>query len=154
VRWNGENVGMLREDYRREFVYVGHSNGLKDELSVLENLRSFARLMNGAAGIESALERLQLERVRDLPVRYLSQGQKRRAALARLALTPQPPIWILDEPFAALDSHSCSLVSELVRLRLDSGGIVIGATHQELGWPATQRLALSDGASAPHAECA
>ena len=147
VKWKGHNVRELREDYRCELAYIGHSNSLKDELSVSENLRSSALLMNGSvSGLESALSRLGLERVRDLPVRNLSQGQKRRVAIARLALTPQPRLWILDEPLSALDSQSCSTVSGLMKSHLDSGGIVIAATHHELGWRATSKIAL-DGAA-------
>jgi heme exporter protein A len=147
VTWKGNDVRGLREDYRRELVYIGHSNSLKDELSVHENLRSFALLLNGGtAGVEMALSRLGLERARNLPVRSLSQGQKRRVAMARLALLPQPPLWLLDEPLSALDSESCSVVTALVKSHLDSGGIAITATHQELGWRTTRTLALGNGA--------
>jgi heme exporter protein A len=147
ARWRNKSVRGLGEDYRREFVYIGHLNALKDELTVSENVRTAASLMN-ANGIDEALSRLQLQRVRSLPVRNLSQGQKRRTALARLALTPQPALWILDEPLAALDAYSCTAVAALMRSHLDLGGIVVAATHHDLGFEVTRRIALSDDANA------
>lgn len=145
VRWQGENVDHLGEAYRHAFVYVGHLNALKEELSAWENLRAAARLTNGGAsdaGLADALSRMELERVRNLPVRFLSQGQKRRVALSRLALNSQPPVWILDEPLAALDSRASATVVALIESHLASGGIVIAATHTELA--ATHRISLSD----------
>ncbi|MGH8771564.1 MAG: cytochrome c biogenesis heme-transporting ATPase CcmA [Burkholderiales bacterium] len=145
VRWQGENVYKLGEDYRRVFAYIGHLNGLKEELSAWENLRAAVRLTNGGASaveLTEALSRMELQRVRDLPVRFLSQGQKRRVALSRLALNLQPPLWILDEPLAALDSRAGAIVTALMRSHLDSGGIIIAATHTELA--PTRRITLSD----------
>ncbi|MGH8729882.1 MAG: cytochrome c biogenesis heme-transporting ATPase CcmA [Burkholderiales bacterium] len=145
VRWDGEDVRNLREDYRRCLVYVGHLNALKEELTVAENLRAHGRLTNGGvseAGLDEALARIELQRVRDQPVRFLSQGQKRRAALARLALPTQPPLWILDEPLSALDSRASELTGALIEAHLGSGGIVIAATHA--GFAATHRITLSD----------
>jgi heme exporter protein A len=147
VRWQGENVRSLKEDYLRHIVYIGHLNALKEELSSWENLRAAAHMTNGAtkdAELNEALLRMDLQRVRDLPVRFLSQGQKRRLALARLALKPQPPLWILDEPLAALDSQASAFVTALTQSHLDSGGIVVVATHTDLS--TTQRITLSDAA--------
>lgn len=147
VRWQKKNVRDLGEDYRRDLVYLGHLNALKDELTVNENVRAAASLMN-AEGIDDALFRLQVGGVRDLPVRHLSQGQKRRVALTRLAFAPQPPLWILDEPLAALDADSCAAVAALLRAHLDSGGVIVAATHHDLGLAVTHRIALSNGAHA------
>lgn len=149
IRWQGQNVRKLREDYRRCFVYIGHLNALKEELTVWENLRAAARAANGETKdgeLNEALARLELQRVRDLPVRLLSQGQKRRAALSRLVLNSQPPLWILDEPLSALDSRAGAEVLELIGSHLGAGGMVVAATHSELA--ATHRIALSDAGRA------
>ncbi len=117
--------------------YVGHADALKPSLTACENLAFLAALLAtgaarpGAAAIEAALQRLGLAAVADLPAAYLSAGQKRRAALARLAAVFRP-IWLLDEPLTALDPPSQAVILEIMAAHLAAGGIIIVATHTAL----------------------
>ncbi|KPK68306.1 MAG: heme ABC transporter ATP-binding protein [Acidithiobacillales bacterium SM23_46] len=132
IRWQGSTIRELGDDYRAELAYVGHTNALQGELTPAENLRAAAGL--GAAAsehdIERALERFNLSALRSFPAKVLSQGQKRRLGLARLALLRRR-LWIMDEPFAALDTHSIALVTELLAGHLAQGGLVALTSHQE-----------------------
>jgi heme exporter protein A len=145
IRWRGEDIGGLREDYARELLFVGHANAVKDEFSADENL-ALALEMGGrrasAAARAEALERIGLATRARLPSRYLSQGQKRRVALARLCLASDFPLWILDEPFAALDTRALETVVALVDGHLARGGAVILTTHQEVTIAARTRFSI------------
>lgn len=147
VRWRGEPIAALGEDYGRDMLYLGHAPGVKDELSVGENL-AFATALSGirAGGLalESALEQLGIARLASLPARHLSQGQRRRAALARLPLASTVPLWLLDEPFAALDDEAIERLRALAAAHLAAGGIVVLTSHQEveIAAPAVQTLRL------------
>jgi len=134
VRWNGENIRRLREDYATHLLYVGHADALKDDLTVAENLEvacSLAGLPVSASRATAAIEALGLGGREQLPARALSQGQRRRAVLARLAVSESLPLWILDEPFAALDAAAVERVRSLVGGHLARGGMVVLTTHQE-----------------------
>ena len=116
-------------------AYVGHQNGLKDDLSAAENIRVWAGVTGIAVDRDSArdaLGRLGLEARAQSPVRWLSQGQKRRVALARLLIAKRP-LWVLDEPFAGLDRASTATVEALLQEHLAGGGMAILTTHQDLG---------------------
>jgi heme exporter protein A len=132
VRWRGERIAALKEEYSRELVYVGHAAAVKDDLTAEENLA--ATLTLSATTFEEAQVRDALERM-GVPagrvVRRMSQGQRRRAALARLLLSKEKPLWLLDEPFAALDAAAVRGVEELIRMHTASGGSVVFTTHQE-----------------------
>jgi len=132
VFWNGKDIHSEREEYNRELTYLGHHNGIKGELTAIENL-NFANSLSGIKKSENeildALERLGLAGREDLPTKVLSQGQKRRVALARLLLTDST-IWILDEPFTALDVHAVELLSNLIVSHVKSDGMAILTTHQ------------------------
>jgi heme exporter protein A len=134
VRWNGENVRALREEYWKHLVYIGHADGLKDDLTAEENL-AFACTLAGmqapAPRVRAALESLGMAGRERLPARALSQGQRRRTALARLAVAESLPLWILDEPFAALDAAAVERVQSIVSGHLERGGMVVLTTHQE-----------------------
>ena len=119
------------EERGRLVGWLGHLDGLKPQLTVTEQLSFFARLY-GRQADPAALETVGLARQADLPCRYLSAGQRRRLALARL-LTSQRPLWLLDEPFAALDAAGQGLVARLMLRHCGSGGIIIAATHDPLG---------------------
>ena len=119
------------EERGRLVGWLGHLDGLKPQLTVMEQLSFFARLY-GRQADPAALETVGLGRQADLPCRYLSAGQRRRLALARL-LTSQRPLWLLDEPFAALDAAGQGLVAELMLRHCGEGGIIIAATHDPLG---------------------
>ena len=112
--------------------YCGHRNAIKPRLSVVENLVFWAQLNGptGAASLE-ALETVGLDHVAGLDAGYLSAGQGRRLALARLLVTARP-LWLLDEPTAALDSEGHELVTRLIDAHLDAGGLVVAATHDPI----------------------
>jgi len=134
VEWNGVSSRKLGEDFNRELLYLGHHYGLKFELTGYENLRIFAKLSGfdiSEAEVEAALKQMGLARCVELPVKVLSQGQKKRVALARLLLQP-PKLWILDEPFVALDVAAVSMLLELIQQHVADGGMVILTTHQEV----------------------
>ncbi len=114
--------------------YVGHADALKGLLTVTENLEFLAALLDAGAGglpVGEALARVGLAHAAHLPVAYLSAGQKRRAALARL-LAANRPIWLLDEPLTALDAGSRDLVRQIMAGHLSQGGLIVAATHAAL----------------------
>ncbi len=134
VRWCGEQIGRVSEVYHAAMCYLGHANGVKDDLDPLENLR-FSDGLHGRAFDRSravaTLEQLGLTRCLDLPCRVLSFGQRRRVALAALLLAGAT-LWILDEPLTGLDVHAVALMEGLIREHLKSGGMVVATTHQAL----------------------
>jgi heme exporter protein A len=134
IRWRGEDIRDLAEDFNRELLYFGHLNGIKADLTGLENLRVSATLDQDPvtdSEIVGALERIGLAGFEDLPTRMLSQGQKKRVALARLILS-KAPLWILDEPFTALDTDAVDLLQTLISEQVADGGAVVLTTHQEV----------------------
>jgi heme exporter protein A len=147
LSWRGVPVAPLDSDLRAAVTYIGHAAGLKDELTAEENLASLASLHAASAGSDAigrALGLWSLERQRALPARALSMGQRRRIGLARLALVPRP-LWILDEPAAALDTAGVALLCELLGAHLAQGGMAIIATNQDiaLSGPTVRGLSLS-----------
>jgi len=133
VRWKGESIRALREEYWAELLYIGHANALKDDLTPEENLTIASGIAGSLVAPErarAALARFGLAGREALPVRALSQGQRRRAALARLAVSDSRPLWILDEPFAALDAAGIEQVQSLAGEHLARGGLVVLTTHQ------------------------
>jgi heme exporter protein A len=134
VRWRGADIRDQPGDYRRAFVYLGHPACLKDDLSPLENLQ-LALQLDGFEPREEdvlqALQRLGLHGREDLPSRVLSAGQRRRVLLARLLLRPAQ-LWILDEPFNALDAAATELLLSMVRHHLDAGGVAVLTSHQTM----------------------
>jgi len=132
VRWKGSPIGSLREDYARELVYLGHAPAVKDDLTAAENLAIACRLAGSARSrseVSAALRTLAVPEA--ALVRTLSQGQRRRAVLARLCLSQAVPLWLLDEPLAALDAQAARLVEGLVTGHVAQGGAVVYTTHQE-----------------------
>ncbi|MBX3619245.1 MAG: cytochrome c biogenesis heme-transporting ATPase CcmA [Rhizobacter sp.] len=118
-----------------ELLYVAHANALKEDLTVLESLRFLARLhgrRDGEAALVEALRLFGMASRRDAPVRTLSQGQRRRVTLARLALTPSPAVWVLDEPFDALDVEGIATLNGLLTRHAQAGGSVVLTSHQAL----------------------
>lgn len=147
IRWRGEKVQSLSEEYSQSLTYVGHQNALKDELNSLENLRIWSGLSGRELTINEARDALAafgLEGREELPTRFLSQGQRRRSVLARL-LVCQSKLWLLDEVLTSLDQAAASLMRKLLQSHLDRGGLAIVATHQELNLTAgmSQRLELA-----------
>jgi len=134
VRWNGARIQSLKEEFARHVLYLGHAPAVKDELTGAENLRvacALAGLSPSAQQARDALARLGVPG--DKPVRQLSQGQRRRAALARLSVSWQAPLWLLDEPFTALDAAAAELTRSLLGEHAQRGGSVVYSTHQDAG---------------------
>lgn len=148
VLWQGESIHSLRDEFNRQLVYLGHAAALKDELSALENLQTATVLAGRSAGRQEAMLALALAGLRGrehVPVRTLSQGQRRRAALARLELCAGAPLWVLDEPFNALDTAATAWLLALLERHLGAGGLVVLTSHQPLALSAqaaSQELAL------------
>ena len=148
ITWGGDDIGSVREEYCAQIAYVGHLNGIKDELTALENVLLAARaagLDTDAASAEAALATLGLDGFVHAPCRTLSQGQRRRVALARLCLSAERPLWILDEPYAALDAAATRVMHALLTSHLDRGGMVALSVHQdvEIAASAVWRIELS-----------
>lgn len=132
IRWNGQPTARVEDEYRAALLYLGHAAAIKEELTPLENLRIGASLAGQALAEAPALEalrRMGLKGREDLPARYLSQGQKRRVALARL-LTSGSTLWVLDEPFVALDVRAVEMLCELIAEHLRGGGMALFTSHQ------------------------
>jgi heme exporter protein A len=150
VRWAGESVRRLQEEFWRQLVYIGHVNAIKDDLTSAENLRvacALAGIRAQPARIGEALARLGLAGCENLPTRVLSQGQRRRVTLARLVLSDRTPLWILDEPFAALDAAAVERVQNLIAEHVARGAAVVLTTHLETRIAATATLRIDLGAS-------
>jgi len=116
-------------------LYIGHTNALKDDLTLAEAVAFLGQLQgldDAPRRARAALDRLGLASRRDAPVRTLSQGQRRRGALARLALDDRPAAWILDEPYDALDQDSVQLLSGLIEAHAARGGAVLLTSHQSV----------------------
>jgi len=132
VRWGGQAITEVRHAFSRDLLYLGHSLGLKDELSALENLRAASVLAGHPVGHEQALQALQAQGLGSrshLPLRVLSQGQKRRVALARLQLS-KARLWVLDEPFVALDTLAVHALQQVLRQHLQQDGLLLFTSHQ------------------------
>jgi len=147
IRWQGGNIRSLGEEYFRSIAYIGHRNGVKDELSAMENLR----VSSGLGGVEvnrahavDVLGKMGLAGRETLPARLLSEGQQRRVALARLMVCTAA-LWLLDEVLTSLDTAAVTLVKRVIEEHLSKGGMAMIATHQELNLSASkcQRLELA-----------
>ena len=141
VRWAGDNIRSLGEEYFAQVAYVAHQNGVKDELTAIENLR----VASGLAGItlsqdeaREILGRIGLGKEQHLPVRFLSAGQRRRVALARL-LAAKARLWILDEVLTSLDTAAAEFSSQFISEHLTRGGMAVIATHHDLNISAAAR---------------
>ena len=135
VRWEGSNIRSLKEEYAKQLVYVGHANALKDDLTARENLTIGSQLAGldvPPRAAEDALERFGVGHCAMLPARVLSQGQRRRVALSRLALSSAVPLWVLDEPFTALDVKAVEDLQSLIGAHVGRGGSIVLTTHQEV----------------------
>lgn len=135
-------------------VYIGHSPALKDDLRAVEALQFLACLHgrdSRAASITAALQRLQVQHRGQRSVRTLSQGQRRRVALARLALEDTPALWVLDEPFDALDHAGITVVLQLIREQLQRQGAVVLTSHLPFELPGVAVQTLDLDARPAHA---
>lgn len=139
VAWQGTDVAADPAAHAARLRYVSHQDALKPALTVTENLDFFARLWGGE--VAPALAAMALTPLADLPARVLSSGQKRRLALARLALAPAP-LWLLDEPTTGLDAASVERLGPLLAAHRAAGGIVVAATHIPLPLADVRELRL------------
>ena len=145
VRWFGRKLRAVREEFGSQLIYLGHANGVKDDLLAWENVVVASTLSGNPVSRDQAygaLEALGLARAADLPTRVLSQGQRKRVALARLWLGMHKPLWILDEPFTALDQKAVTELCGTLNQHLAQGGMVIYTTHQEIDLSAQRLLYL------------
>ena len=147
VRWQGENIRSLGEEYFTAVTYIGHRSAVKEELTCLEN----HRISNGLAGVEvtkqqavKTLEKMGLAGREHLPACFLSEGQRRRLALSRL-LASSTRLWLLDEVLTSLDRAAAGLITSVIEAHLKDGGMAVVATHQELNLAAGsfERLQLT-----------
>lgn len=149
VRWDGSNVRSLREEFYQQLVYVGHASAVKDDLTAVENLVT-AVTLSGLVVREDeareALRRIGLGGREDLPAKVLSQGQRRRVVLARLMLSLKTPLWVLDEPFTALDRRAVDELRLTMEAHLKTGGLIVFTTHQDVSMSAgvIRRFDLDD----------
>lgn len=138
IRWQGESIRRAGEDFRADLCYLGHLNAIKEELTPLENLLAAAHLADEALSEDEAIDALEqvgLAGREDLACKYLSQGQKRRVALARL-VKERRPLWVLDEPFVALDVAAVAWLANIISAHLQRGGLAVMTTHQLVDIPA------------------
>ena len=145
VRWHGRNLRAVREEFGSQLIYLGHANGVKDDLIAWENVVIASTLAGNPVSRDeayAALDALGLARAADLPTRSLSQGQRKRVALARLRFGMNQPLWILDEPFTALDQSAVLELCGTLNQHLATGGMVIYTTHQEINLSAQRSLCL------------
>jgi heme exporter protein A len=148
VRWRGENVRSLREEFGKELVFIGHANAVKDDLTATENVSVACTLSGidpGRDRVHEALLGMGLDGYESLPARALSQGQRRRVALARLLLCGHAPLWVLDEPFAALDAQAIERVRALISAHVARGAAVVYTSHQEARIAAASVLDINLG---------
>lgn len=132
--WHGRPMREVRQDFLASLLYLGHAPGVKAALTPLENL-AWYQAMAGRRGDEAsrlaALETVGLVGFEDVPTGQLSAGQQRRVALARLELTPRP-LWVLDEPFTAIDRDGVAALEARLVAHARAGGCVLVTTHHEL----------------------
>ena len=134
ILWCGSSIKQQDEAFRKDLFYLGHNNAIKADLTVIENLRINSNLAGETVNDDDlleALDKIGLYAFEDFPTRQLSQGQKRRVSLARLLLT-KAKLWILDEPFVALDFAAVELLQTIIAKHVEDGGMVILTTHQEV----------------------
>ncbi len=133
--WNDDALDDAQEFYR-DTAYIGHHNGLKDTLTAEENLRYAQALASTALTIDNALEQVGLDGYQQTLVRFMSAGQRRRLALARLLCT-RKALWILDEPFTSLDRASIKLFEKFIENHVSQGGLAIMTSHHNTAIPHT-----------------
>ena len=141
ITWCGQNIRQDLQAFHAQLAYLGHEPPLKTELTARENLEYWVgvrRLLTDEE-LDHALRRVGAEQWADRPVRTLSAGQKRRAALAGLTLM-RVPLWLLDEPTTNLDAEGQTLVGALIAEHLQAGGLALAAVHHELAVSASQGL--------------
>lgn len=144
VLWNNEPILQQQEEFNQNLLFLGHHSGMKPELSAWENLRFFQKTTNSRQQVEVLWETLQVVGLlgyEDIPASQLSAGQQKRVALARLWLSTAP-LWILDEPFNAIDKRGVQVLTNLFEFHISQGGIVIITSHQDVPSRIVQKVQL------------
>ena len=131
-RMRPDNILVLPEERIGTIGWLGHQDGVKGQLSLLENLLFHCRYNGSSGEAEDALKIVNLGHLRDVPTRYLSHGQRRRLAFARLLVVPRS-LWLMDEPFSAIDAEGKTCFRRQIQEHCENGGIVVAATHEPLG---------------------
>tara|TARA_R110000782_G_scaffold129164_7_gene220759 strand:- start:3392 stop:4033 length:642 start_codon:yes stop_codon:yes gene_type:complete len=133
VTWNGKSTEEDRIEFNQQLSYLGHSTGVKAELSILENINFFSAIsgLPQKENAQAAIKWVGLEGYENSPCRHLSYGQQRRIALTRLLMEPSQ-IWILDEPFAGLDKKMIDALEFQFKAHIDNGGLLILTSHQPI----------------------
>lgn len=132
ILWDGKPVRAHRQDFYGSLVWMAHRVGLKADLTLVENLKFEAHLRaQSSEDFDEVLKRLDIDRLKRLPLRSLSAGQQRRVALARMLLS-RVPLWLMDEPFTNLDREGRALVMQLTSEHLERGGMCLMAAHQDI----------------------
>jgi len=136
IYWQQQNIVSDRESYYQKMLYLGHKSGVKPELTALENVHFFHRLYNPNVQYDALdiLAQVGLVGYEDVPTAQLSAGQQRRVALARMWFS-DCPLWILDEPFTAIDKNGVKVIESLLIKHVENNGMVILTTHQDLSIP-------------------
>ncbi|HEX2113565.1 MAG TPA: heme ABC exporter ATP-binding protein CcmA, partial [Alphaproteobacteria bacterium] len=143
--WNGSAIADDPDSHRARLHYVGHLDALKPALTIVENLAFYAALRGRPADVrtlDAAMAAFRLDKLADMPARFLSQGQRRRTALARVLAAPAA-LWLLDEPTLALDDAALMQLGSVLTAHLAQGGYVIAATHAPIAVASSQRLELA-----------
>lgn len=143
LAWGGTAVGEDPGAHRTRLHFIGHSEALKPVLSATETLRFWTRMRGAPSDVTAALASFGLAKAADLPCRYLSAGQKRRLALARLVAAPAP-LWLLDEPLTSLDTEAATQLLDAIAAHRAGGGRVVVSTHAPLELGDAARLSLAD----------
>ncbi|MGB0682110.1 MAG: heme ABC exporter ATP-binding protein CcmA [Magnetovibrionaceae bacterium] len=144
LTWNGEPISEDPEAHGGRLHYIGHHDAIKPVLSVSENLSFWSKLRGHDLGaVERGLEAFAIPHLMDVPGRFLSAGQRRRATLARLIAAPSP-LWLLDEPTTALDKATIKDLERLIQEHRDGGGMVVLSTHADIDMPGATLLDLAE----------
>ncbi len=132
ILWNDEAVNKERQDFYNSMVWLSHKTGFKADLTLVDNLKFESKLrLRSTRDFDEVLDKLGLSRLKRLPMRFLSAGQQRRVALARMLLAAAP-LWMMDEPASNLDAQGRKLVTSLLSEHLAGGGMAIVAAHQDV----------------------
>ena len=143
VLWGGEEISEEPEAHNQRLHYVGHLNAVKSAFTAAENVAFWAGLRDVPADVPAALGAFGISHLAEVPGRLLSAGQKQRVNLARIISTPVP-LWLLDEPATALDSNALQYLRNAVIRHCSGGGMVIVATHADLGLDGAETMSLAD----------